>query len=79
MPGLYTLHPKHKQKPFFTLGPQQCAWAQSLMADLEKVCKDHREMRCYKLGLGLDTFRMVALTKHFRKLESHVLQAAYAR
>ena len=49
------------------------------MADLEKVCKDHREMRCYKLGLGLDTFRMVALTKHFRKLESHVLQAAYAR
>ena len=61
------------------MSPQLCAWLQSLMADLEKVCKDHREMRCYKLGLGLDTFRMVALTKHFRKLESHVLQAAYAR
>ena len=53
--------------------------AQSLTADLQKVTRDHKEMRCYKLGLGLDTFRMVALTKHFAKLEAHVLQAAYAR
>lgn len=50
-----------------------------MTADLQKVTRDHREMRCYKLGLGLDTFRCVALTKHFAKLEAHVLQAAYAR
>ena len=30
-------------------------------------------------GPGLDTFRMVALTKNFAKLEASVLQAAYAR
>ena len=67
-----------------TLGALCCAEravprAQSLVMDLQKVTRDHREMRCYKLGLGLDTFRMVALTKHFAKLEAHVLQAAYAR
>ena len=26
-------------------------------------------MKCYALGLGLDTFRMVALTQNFRRLD----------
>jgi trehalose 6-phosphate synthase/phosphatase len=36
-------------------------------------------MRCYGLGLGLDTFRMVALDANFRKLEESAVAANYAR
>jgi trehalose 6-phosphate synthase/phosphatase len=34
-------------------------------------------MKCYGLGLGLDTFRMVALDANFRKLEDYTVQTAY--
>lgn len=34
-------------------------------------------MKCYGLGLGLNTFRMVALDANFKRLEDHhVLDAA---
>jgi hypothetical protein len=36
-------------------------------------------MKCYGLGLGLDTFRLVALDANFRKLEDTVTMAAYRR
>jgi aryl carrier-like protein len=36
-------------------------------------------MKCYGLGLGLDTFRLVALDANFRKLEDSVTMAAYRR
>ena len=36
-------------------------------------------MKCYGLGLGLNTFKMVALTEHFRKLELPHLLNAYTR
>lgn len=36
-------------------------------------------MKCYALGLGLDTFRMVALTENFRKLDVLVLVSAFRR
>ena len=54
-------------------------WIQSFTGDLKKFTKTHSKLRCYGLGLGLDTFRMVALTQHFRKLDNNVLMAAYSR
>lgn len=36
-------------------------------------------MKCYGLGLGLDSFKMVALTENFRKLEPLTLLTAYNR
>lgn len=52
-------------------------WAQAFVGELQKVTKDHSMMKCYGLGLGLDTFRMVALDANFRKLEDTVVQKAY--
>ncbi len=49
------------------------------MADLKKFTQTHKKMRVYGLGLGLDSFRMVALMENFRKLELSVLMAAYSR
>ena len=36
-------------------------------------------MKCYALGLGLDTFRMVALTQNFRRLDVGVLMNTFKR
>ena len=55
-----------------------CA-AQSFWADLRTVTREHAQMKCYALGLGLDTFRMVALTQNFRRLDITVLLSAFRR
>eukprot|EP00803_Ostreobium_quekettii_P008155 evm.model.scf_2301.1 EVM.evm.TU.scf_2301.1 scf_2301:9314-19956(+) len=52
-------------------------WAQSNTAELERITKDHHTMKCYKLGLGLNAFRVVALDKNFRKLDASQLMGAY--
>lgn len=44
-------------------------WAKSYLAELQRVTRNHGTMRSYGLGLGLDTFRMVALDSNFKKLE----------
>lgn len=46
---------------------------------LQRVTKNHVAMKCYGLGLGLDTFRMVALDANFRRLEEGVVASTYAR
>ena len=48
---------------------------QSCTADLQRFTADHAKMRCYPLGLGLDTFRLVALTENFRKLDALELRS----
>ncbi|GFR42321.1 hypothetical protein Agub_g3228 [Astrephomene gubernaculifera] len=53
-------------------------WATSFVADLQRVTKNHVAMKCYGLGLGLDTFRMVALDANFRRLEERVVASTYA-
>ena len=53
--------------------------AQSFMTDLRKFTREHAKMKCYGLGLGLDSFRMVALMENFRKLDAAVLLSAYQR
>ncbi|KAL6765404.1 trehalose-6-phosphate synthase/phosphatase [Haematococcus lacustris] len=53
-------------------------WASSYITDLMRVTRNHVAMRCYGLGLGLDTFRMVALDANFRKLEEAAVTASYA-
>mmetsp|Transcript_7436 Transcript_7436/g.16134 ORF Transcript_7436/g.16134 Transcript_7436/m.16134 type:complete len:857 (+) Transcript_7436:209-2779(+) len=52
-------------------------WAASYMSDLQRVTKNHVTMKCYGLGLGLDTFRMVALDANFRRLEEAVVMNTY--
>lgn len=52
---------------------------QSYVSDLRNLTKDHQRMKCYALGLGLDTFRMVALTQNFRRLDVGVLMNAFKR
>lgn len=52
---------------------------QSFLTDLQRATKEHSNMRCYDLGLGLDTFRMVALTSKFRRLDAIAVNAAYLR
>lgn len=52
---------------------------QSYVSDLQKMTKGHATMKCYGLGLGLDTFRMVALDANFRKLEDGLVVAQYHR
>ena len=53
--------------------------AQSFLTDLQRFTADHGKMKCYGLGLGLDSFKMVALTENFRKLEPATLLNAYNR
>jgi hypothetical protein len=53
--------------------------AQSFMTDLRKFTREHGRMKCYGLGLGLDSFRMIALTENFRKLDAAVLLSACQR
>mmetsp|Transcript_2058 Transcript_2058/g.5209 ORF Transcript_2058/g.5209 Transcript_2058/m.5209 type:complete len:929 (+) Transcript_2058:1462-4248(+) len=53
-------------------------WAQSYITDLMRVTKNHVTMKCYGLGLGLDTFRMVALDANFRKMEESQVAATYS-
>nr|AKA43768.1 trehalose-6-phosphate synthase [Dunaliella viridis] len=52
-------------------------WAQSYLMDLVRVTRNHVTMKCYGLGLGLDTFRMVALDANFRKMEESQVAATY--
>ncbi len=52
---------------------------QSYVSDLRNLTKEHTRMKCYALGLGLDTFRMVALTQNFRRLDVGVLMSAFKR
>ena len=54
-------------------------WVQSFTSDLRKVTKEHGNLRTYGLGLGLDNFRVIALTGYFRKLDVITLQNAYQR
>ena len=56
-----------------------CSGAQSFWVDLRTVTREHAQMKCYALGLGLDTFRMVALTQNFRRLDITVLLSAFRR
>ncbi|KAG1664974.1 hypothetical protein FOA52_001986 [Chlamydomonas sp. UWO 241] len=52
-------------------------WAQSFIQDLQRVTKNHATMKCYGLGLGLDTYRMVALDANFRRLNEEVVAGSY--
>lgn len=52
---------------------------QSYVADLKKFTKDHGKLQCFDLGFALDTFRMVALTSNFRKLQTDSVVKAYTR
>eukprot|EP00798_Chlamydomonas_sp_ICE-L_P015885 gene15885-22013_t len=55
-------------------------WSVESVADgihAARVTKNHTTMKCYGLGLGLDTFRMVALDANFRKLEENTVTSCY--
>ena len=52
---------------------------QSFATDLRRQTAGHAALKCYGLGLGLDSFRCVALTSAFRRLDPAPLANAYAR
>eukprot|EP00887_Chlorella_sp_A99_P001749 scaffold19.g1749.t1 len=54
-------------------------WAKSYVADLQRFTREHSKLQCFDLGLGLDNFRMVALTKDFRKLDKEQVVKAYRK
>jgi trehalose 6-phosphate synthase/phosphatase len=68
-------HTPHRYVSEHTVG----FWATSYVQDLARSTKQHVAMKCYGLGLGLDTFRLVALDANFRKLEDTITMAAYRR
>jgi len=54
-------------------------WAKSYVTDLQRLTRGHAKLQCFDLGFALDTFRMVALTSNFRKLQVEEVVKAYAR
>jgi trehalose 6-phosphate synthase/phosphatase len=52
-------------------------WARSFVADLARFTRGHAKLQCFDLGFALDTFRMVALTKDFRKLAAGAVARAF--
>lgn len=54
-------------------------WAASFSQYLLDATKSHAAMKTYALGLGLDTFRLVALDPSFRKLPDQALVEAARR
>ncbi|GIL85506.1 hypothetical protein Vretimale_13398 [Volvox reticuliferus] len=53
-------------------------WAASFVAELQRVTKNHVSMKFYVLGLGLDTFRMVALDANFCRLDERFVASTYS-
>jgi trehalose 6-phosphate synthase/phosphatase len=54
-------------------------WAANFTQYLAAATDGHAGMKTYTFGLGLDTFRMVALDPSFRKLQAEPLIDAYRR
>ncbi|KAL3130848.1 hypothetical protein ABBQ38_000180 [Trebouxia sp. C0009 RCD-2024] len=53
-------------------------WVKSFVSDLQRLTKRHNLMKCYGLGLGLDTFRIVSLGENFRRLDPSSVLNAYS-
>lgn len=54
-------------------------WAKSFVSDLQKFTSNHSKLQCFDLGLGLNNFKMVALTSNFRKLRTEAVLKSYAK
>ena len=52
---------------------------QSFVSDMQRLTRRHTTMKCYGLGLGLDTFRIVSLGENFRRLDPIPLMNTYSR
>jgi trehalose 6-phosphate synthase/phosphatase len=52
-------------------------WAGSFTEYVIKATEGHQHMTMYTMGLGLDTFRVIALTPSFKKLTHEMLRAVY--
>lgn len=52
-------------------------WARNFTTYLLQATEGHQRMSTYGLGLGLDTFRMIALDPTFRKLTHAALRDVY--
>lgn len=52
---------------------------QSFVSDMQRLTRRHTSMKCYGLGLGLDTFRIVSLGENFRRLDPISVMNTYSR
>ena len=57
----------------------QLSLLQSFVADMQRLTRRHTTMKCYGLGLGLDTFRIVSLGENFRRLDPISVMNTYSR
>ncbi len=46
---------------------------------MQRLTRRHTTMKCYGLGLGLDTFRIVSLGENFRRLDPISVMNTYSR
>lgn len=46
---------------------------------MQRLTRRHTTMKCYGLGLGLDTFRIVSLGENFCRLDPITLMNTYSR
>lgn len=60
---------RHEKHWTYVSGHTVLHWARNYLQYLVQSTDGHQRMKTYGLGLGLDTFRMVALDPSFRKLQ----------
>lgn len=52
-------------------------WAQSFTRDLERITENYSRIYCLRMGLGLDTFKIIALDSTFKQLDPVTLINVY--
>jgi trehalose 6-phosphate synthase/phosphatase len=68
---------RHEKHWAYVEGHTVMHWAQNFTQYLLKATQGHENMQTYGLGLGLDTFRMMALDPCFRQLQLNVVLPAF--
>ena len=68
-------HDKHWK---YITGHTAYHWASSYLNNLKRACAKHSSLKFMGLGLGLDSFRMVALDVNFRRLDVVSVQEAFS-
>ncbi|DBA83832.1 hypothetical protein WJX77_001850 [Trebouxia sp. C0004] len=76
---LHDRHLRHAKHWRYVSTHTAAFWVKSFVSDLQRLTRRHTTMKCYGLGLGLDTFRIVSLGENFRRLDPIILMNTYSR
>lgn len=75
---LHDRHLRHAKHWRYVSTHTAAFWAKSFVSDMQRLTRRHTTMKCYGLGLGLDTFRIVSLGENFRRLDPISVMNAYS-